>query len=45
MTERDQIITYLRHLARTADSPQSRGCYLYAAEGVERGDYLKVQEE
>lgn len=39
MTERQQIAAYLRKLARNASSEQARGAYLYAAEGVEAGDY------
>lgn len=42
MTEIEQIVAaYLRGLAATARDEQSRGCYLHAAEGIERGDHRK----
>jgi hypothetical protein len=39
-TDRALILAWLRYLERTASSPESKGCYGFAADGVERGDYL-----
>lgn len=38
--EERQILAYLRSLARTA-AADKRGCYLYAAEEIERGEHRK----
>lgn len=37
--QRERIAEWLRELAATASSAQARGVYLFAAEGVERGDF------
>lgn len=42
MTERDQILSLLRHLAETTLTPNCRGAYLYAVEEIERGTHRAI---
>lgn len=44
MTERERIVAFLRHLARTATSEQARGAYTYAADEIESGRHLVSSE-